>query len=431
MAVIIDEFQDMKFFVHDVDELELEKTRERRRRRPDMEGTDLTATYDRQSQSRKAPMLVSGSAVTLVFRTVMGGPLGGRFGFKYLKPMSIPDGAALLQTLLPLYANEAAITPENALYASAQTGGHPYYLYCLSVSEYENKKFDGKDDIDRVIRYEIEQGKIYGFWQTHFEDNRKYINADNDEALGRKIIYYFTKYNNRPVDIKEIAATLNVTKRAVEEKIEKLYLADLVFRSRAKYYTFNDICLMRFIQFVYGQDLEGVGEIDLSQQNLFNTLKGRFLEIVVQVTMMKFNAETLSGKFFGKPGNIRAPLFQFVDTRYVKGVRTRTYQIDVYGNERFGNRVWLCECKYTKTKMGMKQVEKLEQAADALKQEAEDTGRSAPEIQMWLVSTGGFTKEVSEYGGCRENIYLSDHEGINAIFRAYGGNYSIPVFGEA
>ncbi|MCP4754269.1 MAG: hypothetical protein GY866_25575, partial [Proteobacteria bacterium] len=200
----------------------------------DFEGTDLTATYDRMAQSRKAPMLVCGSAVTLVFRTVMGGPLGGRFGFKYLKPMSIPDGAVLLQTLLPLYDPTSSITPENALYASAQTGGHPYYLYCLSVSECENKSFEGKDEIDSLIRYEIEQGKIYGFWQTHFDDNRRHINADDDEALGKKIIYYFTRYNNRPVEIKEIAGKLNVSPKSVEKKIEKLYLADLVYRSRAR-----------------------------------------------------------------------------------------------------------------------------------------------------------------------------------------------------
>ncbi|MCP4404795.1 MAG: hypothetical protein GY801_46785, partial [bacterium] len=80
---------------------------------------NLTATYDRQAQSRKAPMLVSGSAVTLIFRTVMGGPLGGRFGFKYLRPLSIPDGAVLLQQTLTLYLPEAEISPEHALYASA------------------------------------------------------------------------------------------------------------------------------------------------------------------------------------------------------------------------------------------------------------------------------------------------------------------------
>ncbi|MCP4108860.1 MAG: hypothetical protein GY749_25505, partial [Desulfobacteraceae bacterium] len=172
VAVIIDEFQDMKFYVHNVDEQYLEQIREKRIRKPDMVGENLPVTYDRQAQSRKAPMLVSGSAVTMIFRTVMGGALGGRFDFRYLKPMSVPDGASLLRQLLDIYMPDETVTPENALYESTQTEGHPYYLYCLAMSKCENKSFGEKDHIDRIIRYEIEQGKIYGFWQTHFQDNR-------------------------------------------------------------------------------------------------------------------------------------------------------------------------------------------------------------------------------------------------------------------
>ncbi|MCP4345243.1 MAG: hypothetical protein GY795_06915 [Desulfobacterales bacterium] len=428
VAVIIDEFQDMKFYVHNTDEQDLERIREKRTRNPDMAGVNLTATYDRQAQSRKAPMLVSGSAVTLIFRTVMGGPLGGRFDFSYLKPLSIPDGAALLRQLLDIYVPDADISPEDALYASAQVGGHPYYLYCMAMSKCEGKKFEDKDAVDRIVRYEIERGNIYGFWQTHFDNNRKYINADSDDALGKKIIYYFTRYNNQPVDTGEIAEKLNVPKKEVEKKIEKLCLADLVYRSAARYYTFNDICLMRFIKFVYEKDIEGINKIDLSQRNLFNTLKGRFLEMVVQVTMMKFNHEILDGKLFGKSGQIEMPLFQFVDTRYVKAVRTSQYQIDVYGNETGKKRVWICECKYTRAKMGISQLKKLEQVAEALKQEAEDAKHTVPEIQMWLVSTGGFTRDVLTYAKNRADIYLSDYEGINGIFQMYGGNYRIPVF---
>jgi len=321
VAVIIDEFQDMKFYVHDVDEETLGRIRTEREHHPEMQGTDLTATYDRQAQSRKAPMLVSGSAVTIIFRTVMGGPLGGRFDFTYLRPLSLPDGAALLRQLLDIYMPNVTVSPVNALYASAQVGGHPYYIYCLVMSKCENKKFDETEAIDSLIRYETEQGKIFGFWQTHFRDNRKHINADSDEELGKKIIYYFTRYNNQPVDTGEIAEKLGVPVKAVEEKIERLYLADLVYITRARYYAFSDICLMRFIRFLYEKDLEGLEEVDLSQQNLFNNLKGRFLELVVQVTMMKFNDEILDGKFFGKTGEIRAPLFQFADTKYAKGAK--------------------------------------------------------------------------------------------------------------
>ena len=266
------------------------------------------------------------------------------------------------------------------------------------------------------------------FWQTHFQDNRKHINADSDEALGKKIIYYFTRYNNQPVEIKEIAEKLNVSKKAVEDKIEKLYMADLVWRTKARYYAFNDICLMRFIKFVYEKDLEGIEDIDLSQQSLFNNLKGRFLELLVQVTMMKFNYENLDGKFFGKVEEIEVPLFQMVDTKYAKGSKSRLYQIDVFGREKQGERLWICECKYTKTKMGINQLKKLEDAADALKQEIKESGAVVPDTQMWLVSTGGFTQEVLDYVKDRKDIFFSDHEGINSIFRAYGGNYNIPVF---
>jgi len=428
VAVIIDEFQDMQFYVHDVDDELLKKIKNERLQNPGLVGINLPATYDRQAQSRKAPMLVSGSAVTLVFKTVMGGPLGGRFFFKYLKPLSIPDGATLLRQLMDIYHGDKNIGPEEALYASAQLGGHPYYLYCIAMSPCEGKTFENKQNIDKIIRYEIEDGNIYGFWQTHFANNRKYINEDNDEETGKKIIYYFTKYNNQPVEIEEIAQTLKIPKKTVEEKIEKLYLADMVYRSSAKYFTFNDICLMRFIKFVYEKDLKGIDEIDLSQQSLFNNLKGRFLEIVAQITMMKFNCETLEGKFFGKAEKITVPLFQYVKTKYVKAVKTPQYQIDVIGMLHSGKKAWICECKYTKTKMNISQVKKLEQARDAFKQESVDSKLTPPEIQMWLISTGGFTNEVLKYVNDREDIYLSDYEGINSIFQFYGGNYKIPLF---
>ncbi len=427
VAVIIDEFQDMKFYIYDMSQ-EIFSDLDSKGRLNGPGAINLPATYDRQAQSRKAPMLVSGSAVTLIFKTVMGGPLGGRFGFKYIKPLSIPDGATLLHNTLKYYAPGSVITPELALYASAQVGGHPYYLYCLAVSDYEDKGFGDEQTIDQLIRYEIENGKIYGFWLTHFRDNRKYLNADDDLELGKKIIYYFTQYNNKPVDVKGITDKLNVPKQAVEDKIERLYQADLVYRSAEKFYTFNDICLMRFIKFVYEQDLEGIDKIDLSQQNLMNTLKGKFLEMVVEVSMMKFNHESLPGIWFGKTSEVEVPLFQFVRTMTVKGAKTPSYQIDVFGKEQRRNKVWLCECKYTKTPMDIQQVKKLESAAQVLISSHEEEGTAMPEIHLWLVSTGGFRKEVLSYVNARADIYASDYEGINNLFKAFGGNYSIPQF---
>jgi hypothetical protein len=53
------------------------------------------------------------------------GPLGGRFGFRFVKPLSIPDGVTLLYNLIRIYRSDLSIQPEMAFYASSQVGGHP------------------------------------------------------------------------------------------------------------------------------------------------------------------------------------------------------------------------------------------------------------------------------------------------------------------
>jgi hypothetical protein len=104
-AIIIDEFQEMKFSVYNTSDEKLIDY-QAKGLLTDQAATDLTASYRRLSQSRVAPMLVSGSAVTIIFKTVMGGPLGGRFGFRYVKPLSIPDGVTLLFHLIRIYRSD-------------------------------------------------------------------------------------------------------------------------------------------------------------------------------------------------------------------------------------------------------------------------------------------------------------------------------------
>ena len=133
-AIIIDEFQEMKFTAYDMPNTLFNEFKAKGQL-IDEGAVDLTSSYRRLSQSRVAPMLVSGSAVTMIFKTVMGGPLGGRFGFRYVKPLSIPDGVTLLFHLIRIYRSDLNIQPEMAFYASSQVGGHPYYLYCLNLNK--------------------------------------------------------------------------------------------------------------------------------------------------------------------------------------------------------------------------------------------------------------------------------------------------------
>ncbi len=409
VAVIIDEFQDMKFYIYDMENLENIK--------PGISfNTDLTATYDRQSQSRRAPMLVSGSAVTMTFHTVMGGPLGGRFGFKYLKPMTIEDGATLLKKMLG--AHGMSVTDELAIYLRSQVSGHPYYIYCCVESDCPDRSFTTRDDIDRIIAFEATRGKIFGFWESHFAENRQHINQDNDQELGKKIIYYFTRYNNAPVDINEIAGKLQVSRYAVEEKIEKLYQADLVYRSDFKYYTFNDIMLMRYIQHRYQNELQDVEKVDLHEQGLFNYVKGKFLEMVVQNLMFRFAGEELDGALFGRPGEkVTVPLFQTRGDMVVKLPDSHEYQVDAYRGYHANGvwMAWLAESKNRKNEpMKLAEVERTLQAAVAVQEV-----RKHEACQVWLVSTGGFTKEALAVAQEKRCLFTGQEE-INKLVHLYG-----------
>ncbi|WP_446011008.1 hypothetical protein [Candidatus Electrothrix sp.] len=151
--------------------------------------------------------------------------------------------------------------------------------------------------------------------------------------------------------------------------------------------------------------------------------------------MLKFNYEKLPAAWFAaragkaeKEEKVEVPLFQYVRTQTVKASATPAYQIDVLGKEAGEERVWLCECKYTRQAMGIAQVNKLEAAAEIFRQQQAEEGAPVPEVRFWLISTGGFTEEVKEVVQSREDMYASDYEGINNIFKAFGGNYSIPLF---
>jgi len=76
----------------------------------------------------------------------------------------------------------------------------------------------------------------------------------------------------------------------------------------------------------------------------------------------------------------------------------------------------------------MNQIKKFERAAKAFQQEASDSGLEIPDITLWVICTGGFTLAVQKHIARKNNFYMSDHDEINRIFAAYGGNYEIPLF---
>lgn len=408
VAILIDEFQDLKTQIYDAPESLIIDPK---RHQP----VDIPATFSRQSQSRQAPMLVSGSAVTMIFNTTMGGPLGGRFSFRYLKPMSTEDGAQLVKKLIP----PENITDELAHYLSFQLSGHPYYITCCARSRYPLEKFTSRSQIDALIEFELVEGDIGGFWEAHFNENRELINQDDNAELGKKIFYYFTKYNNQKVEIREIAKQLKVPPEIVEEKLEKLHQADLVYRKVPGYYAFNDNMLMRYIYNTASQGVEGIDLPPPRIQGFNNYYKGKLLELLVQNILHSFRGEELPGSLFGTDKTVFAPHFSQVGSISSKLPNSEEYEIDAFGDylDRGEHVIWVTECKNRIQPVNKQEVERTLRAA-AVAQNSFKASRAF----IWFVSTAGFTadaKTLLEEHGC----YYSANAEINSLAKRYG----IPV----
>jgi len=78
--------------------------------------------------------------------------------------------------------------------------------------------------------------------------------------------------------------------------------------------------------------------------------------------------------------------------------------------------------------MGIETVKKAEKSMEAFLQQQTNEGRQTEKVQLWLVSTSGFTNEVIEYIKDIDYIYYSDYDSINKLNRQYGGGFDIPLF---
>ncbi|HHV61677.1 MAG TPA: hypothetical protein GXX51_03430, partial [Firmicutes bacterium] len=119
------------------------------------------------------------------------------------------------------------------------------------------------------------------------------------------------------------------------------------------------------------------------------------------------------------------PLFKAKGDMIVKLPDSGEHQVDAYGDyERDGvKHLWVAECKYRKSEpMTAREVEKALEAAEVVREI-----RNARDMKVWLVSTGGFTRDalaLIEKSGC----LFSGLDEINEIARLYGIGVKIVEF---
>jgi len=378
---------------------------------------DTTGSFQRTAEARWCPMIVSGSAVSLIEKTVLGGVLARRFGLHYLEPFEKNHTVECVAKQARL--NDLVISDEVMSTLHQLTGGNPFYIWCLLRSKrLKDNQISRPDELLNIYEYEISQknGYLRGFWDIHFSD---YSEKLNSEETVSKAMYFLSLHPGEDIGTHEVAAAIGEETSKTKKILQKLYDADLVARNSLwRYEGITDPVLGDYVKRVYKEQIEKQSskeyETFLKEEywkklGSLNRRVGELAELYLMMLLEKFNHQLVDGKrALGlDDGEVTLPVFQGkIEKRSGKIREGVPIEFDLIAKSEEEN--WFIEVKYWKKPVG-----KTEVAHFIKKLESLDLGDSKKTV-AWFFARNGFEKEALEQLKAL-SIRHSDAEAFNYL----------------
>jgi hypothetical protein len=395
ILVILDEFQYLASVVYRDEKYEGQ---------PD---ESLPGSYHSLSESKIAPMLITGSYAGLLLSIVHEYLEAGRVQQIHFSPYLTPDEG--LQAVYR-YAQfcEEAITNETAVQINELCMADPFFIYCVIQSQYREKDLTTQEGVINTVNYEISDNKAQMSltWGEYLEKTLDRINNKN----AKKLLLYLNKHNDRywtPQQLKD-EIPLNLELDEIQKELIIFSKIDVIERgaSRIQFRGLQDGTLNLVLRNWFEEEIEGFAP-DFSKE---------FTQ-----TIEKLQAETRSlrgklGYYTGIVGEHllatafrskkRFGLSDFFDNvtdpteLNITKVRERfplqredgkNMEIDIVAESNCG-RVILVEVRKKKIKMGSKEMEDFWEKVEAYK-------LLFPEkiVLPAFLSLGDFTGEAKQY----------------------------------
>jgi len=384
---------------------------------------NITEWFQKPAEARWCPMVVSGSAVSLVVDTVMGGLLARRFGPFYLDPFDQPHSMEYAYKLSR--QTKIKLSEEAAAEIHRLTGGNPYYIWCFFNSfGLKDKDLSTLEQVEALYTFECTnlKGKIRGFWDSHFKAVADKI---NDDKIGLLALYQLA-VAKKELRIDEVATEIGIEPEKARRVLKNLEEADLIERQTGSlfpvYDRIKDPILAAYIAREYQTGLVGVGletflqtqlqELRQRRGNVARML-GEAAELFTRHVLLSFDGQEVDAVevFNLDSGNLKLPKFKKVEHRIGLVIEGETIEFDLLAE---GDESWLVEVKYRKAPVQINDIEKFIEKLS--KFEGWQTPLSAGK-RLWFFSRSGFNAEAA--ARLRElNILHSDLAGFRALCRA-------------
>ncbi|MDM8518254.1 hypothetical protein QUF76_18820, partial [Desulfobacterales bacterium HSG16] len=404
--VMIDEFQNTGEYIYRDQACQTSKD------------SSIPGTWHDLSESKLAPILVTGSYVGWLINIINTYLEAGRLKCSTMNPYLLPDDG--LQAVYKYSEEyEEPITNESAMQINRLCMSDPFFISCVMGSEYQDKNLSTEKGVVDTVHYEItnRSSEMSMTWGEYIELSLKRINNTNSKHL----LLHLSKYPERewtPGELKQ-ALDLDIDKKTIHEHLRIMVKADLIREGNSdidyRGLTDGTLCLIlrnRFEKEIeiyqpdlkknFHEELEELKKEKQSLQGMVNHLTGMMAEYQLSTEFRSRKRFSPSQYFSNVKDDVRLNIIDVKMRVTLQRPDGKNMEIDILAESDCG-RVLAVEVKKTKNPVGLSIIEDFLEKLDIYADQ-----NSKNRIIPAFFSSGGFT--VNAQKCCEKNKIATAQE---------------------
>ncbi len=368
----------------------------------------LPGSYHEWSESKIAPMLVTGSAVGWLVNVIDTYLEAGRLSKMWWSPyLSTDEGLEVVYRYSDAY--EEPVTNETALMLNELTGADPFFISCVIRSQCPARDLATPEGVKAAVHFEASarNSELAMGWKVYFNNVLDRIN----QKYAKRILLHLTRFAERswtPDQLKQ-ALDLDLDEKEIFQRLIVLQKADLIVEIPLGYafQGHEDGTFYLVLQNLFKAEMEAMGMepegLEFREKMLrekrslvgtLNEMAGRLAELQLANDMLVRKSFPLSVYFEGLTDAAPFQISELWQRFYAQNYRGGG-ELDLVA-EATDKRTLVMEIKKLKTKIGRSEVAAFLEKVTALR-----AARPDRHVVPAFLALGGFTGEALAF--CAEH----------------------------
>ena len=362
----------------------------------------LAGTYHSLSESKIAPLLITGSYLSWLMDIMTEYLQGGRVIEFNISPYLTPDdGLQAVYKYAEFY--QASMTNESAILLNELCLADPFFISCV-IRHRANPNLETKEEVVDAVHYQISnrRSEMSRTWYEYLVSTLKRVN----DKHAKNLLLFLSKHSEHDWKTAELKEKLQLplSLDEIKEKLILLFKADLIQRSMSevRFQGLSDGTLNLIIRNHFEEEIKGfipdikqefldqVGTLSLENKRLrgqLSSLSGKMAEHQLAMAFRSRKRFALSLFFQNVLDTTVLNITSVKERVLIQRDDGKNMEIDIVATSSCG-RVVLVEVKKTQAKTGLKKVEDFQEKVLVYQENHPDK-----KVLPAFLSLGGFTEQ--------------------------------------